>query len=478
MRHARRQRESPRWPAHRRALRPGWSAQPSFFPPLAYPPPVQSVLDARAFEHPGDETVAVRAGPHAIALAVRISFGLGEHRGEARRVLPGPLGGDARGSAADAAVRRLEIAVHVAVARAARVLPLPYFPAVAGAGVVGHHEPVVHGDRADEGKRRIAKLDFQMRMALSGFLWLILMSGAAAQDWPTKPVRIIVPFTPGGVADNSARVVAEPLAARLGQQVVVENRPGASGNIGTLAVAQAEPDGYTLLLGFDGTMVINPHVFAAIPFDTLRDFAPVTKLGDATLILVAHPGAGVRNLGELIEQAKAKPFSYGTSGTGGTPHLAGELLKQRTGAQLEHVPYKGGGQAITDVVGGQIPLVFTAIATAQQYVKGGRLVGLGVPGARRSPALPEVPTFQESGLAGFDVSSWVGIFAPAKTPQPVVDKLQRELLAALRTPFVKERYATLGIEPVGNTPREFFEQVRDDLARWAEVVKAANLKVE
>ena len=316
-----------------------------------------------------------------------------------------------------------------------------------------------------------------MRIVLAGLLWLIV-SSVPAQDWPTKPVRIIVPFSPGGVADNSARVVAEPLGMRLGQQVVVENRPGASGNIGTQQVAQAEPDGHTLLLGFDGTMVINPHVFAKIPFDTLLDFAPVTKLGDATLILVAHPSAGVRNLSELIERAKAKPFSYGTSGTGGTPHLAGELLKQRTGALLEHVPYKGGGQAITDVVGGQIPLVFTAIATAQQYVRTNRLVALGVPGAKRSSALPDVPTFQEAGLAGFDVSSWVGIFAPAKTPPAVVEKLQREIAAALKTPFVRERYATLGIEPVGNTPREFFEQVREDLARWEKVVKAANVKVE
>jgi tripartite-type tricarboxylate transporter receptor subunit TctC len=307
---------------------------------------------------------------------------------------------------------------------------------------------------------------------------ILMIGAAAAEDWPRKPVRIIVPFAPGGVTDNSARVVAEPLGARLGQAVVVENRPGASGNIGTQAVAESPPDGYTLLLGFDGTMVINPHVFGRVPFDTLYDFAPVTKLGDATLILVAHPSLPVKNLNDLIALARTKPLSYGTSGTGGTPHLAGELLKQRTGARLEHVPYKGGGQAITDVVGGQIPLVFTAIATAQQYVRTGRLLALGVPSARRSPALPEVPTFEESGVAPFDVASWVGIFAPAKTPPAIVERLQKELAQVLRTPFVKERYGVLGIEPVGNSPREFLEEVRADLARWEKVVKAANIKVE
>jgi tripartite-type tricarboxylate transporter receptor subunit TctC len=307
-----------------------------------------------------------------------------------------------------------------------------------------------------------------------------LSVAAQAQDFPAKPIRIVVPFSPGGVADNSARVVAEPLGLRLGQQVIVENRPGASGNIGTHAVAQAAPDGYTLLLGFDGTMVINPHVFAKIPFDTLNDFAPVTKLGDATLILVSHPSIPAKNLSDFIALAKSssRTWPYGTSGTGGTPHLAGELFKQRTGVQLEHIPYKGGGQAITDVVGGQIPLVFTAIATAQQYVRGGRLVGLGVPGAKRSGALPEVPTFAESGLPGFDVSSWVGIFAPAKTPRPVIERLQKELDAVLRSPFVRERYATLGIEPVGNSPEEFAGQVRADLEKWETVVKAANVRLE
>ena len=309
---------------------------------------------------------------------------------------------------------------------------------------------------------------------------MLLAAGARAQDWPAKPVRIVVPFSPGGVADNSARVVAEPLAQRLGQPVLVENRPGASGNIGTAQVAQAAADGYTLLLGFDGTMVINPHVFAKIPFDTLKDFAPVTKLGDATLVLVAHPSVAAKNLAEFIALARTTPRSwpYGTSGTGGTPHLAGELLVQRTQLRLEHVPYKGGGQAITDVVGGQIPLVFTAIATAQQYVRAGRLTALAVPGARRSSALPEVPTFQESGLEGFDVSSWTGIFAPASTPPPVVARLQKELAAVLHSSFVKERYAVLGIEPVGNAPGEFAAQVRADLARWEKVVKAANVRLE
>jgi len=301
---------------------------------------------------------------------------------------------------------------------------------------------------------------------------------AFAQAYPSKPVRIIVPFSPGGVADSSARVISERLGARLGQSVVVENRPGASGNIGTHGVATSAPDGYTLLLGFDGTMVVNPHVYAKLPFDTLRDFAPVTKLGDATLILVAHPSAGVRNLKELIEAAKTKPFSYGTSGTGNTTHLVAELLKQRTGTKLEHVPYKGGGPAMTDVVGGQIPLVFTAIATAQQYVKTNRVIGIGVPSGKRSNALPDVATFEEAGLAPFDISSWVGILVPAKTPRPIVDRLHRELVASLKTPFVRERYATLGIEPVGNTPAQFGEEMKADLARWAEVVKAANIRVD
>lgn len=311
-------------------------------------------------------------------------------------------------------------------------------------------------------------------------LFCLAASLAQAQDYPTRAIRLIVPFSPGGVADTSARVVADRLGARLGQQVLVENRAGASGNIGTQMVAQSAPDGHTLVLGFDGTMVINPWVFPSIPFDSVKDFAPVTKLGDATLIMVAHPSVPAKDMRELIALAKAKPgsLSFGTSGTGGTPHLAGELLNQRAGIALTHIPYKGGGQAVGDVVGGQIPLVYTAIASAQQYVKSGRLKALGVSGAKRSSSLPDVPTFIESGLDGFVVDSWVGIFAPAKTPRAIIDRLQRELAAILALPEVRERYAVLGIEPVGNTPEQFGEQVRADLAKWEKVVKQANIKTE
>ena len=305
---------------------------------------------------------------------------------------------------------------------------------------------------------------------------VVISLASFAQAYPSKPVRVIVPFSPGGVADSSARVVSERLGARLGQSVVVENRPGASGNIGSAAVATSAPDGYTLLLGFDGTMVINPHVYAKLPFDTLRDFAPVTKLGDATLILVAHPSVPARDLRELL--SSKTNFSYGTAGTGSTPHLAGELLAQRTGIALTHVPYKGGGQAMGDVVGGQIPLVYTAIATAQQFVRSGKLKGLGVSSARRSTSLPDVPTFVESGLDGFVVDSWVGILAPAKTPRPAVERLQKEIAAVLGEPGIRERYATLGIEPVGNTPEQYTAQIRADLARWEKVVKQANIRIE
>jgi len=310
----------------------------------------------------------------------------------------------------------------------------------------------------------------------------LLQAPVLAQEsaWPSKPIRLVVPFTPGGVTDTSGRLIAEHLGRRVGQQVVVDNRPGASGNIGTSLVAQAAPDGYTLVLGFDGTLVINPHVFAKVPFDTLKDFAPVGKIGDAALILVAHPGVPAKTLQEVIalSQSQAGGLSYGTSGTGGTPHIGGELLAQRTGARLTHVPYKGGGQALTDVLGGSIPLVYTAVAGAHGHVKSGRLRAIAVSSLQRSAALPEVPTFIESGVPDFTVTSWVGLLAPARTPAPVLQRLHVELQAVLNDPVVKDKLLAMGIDASPGTPEQFAEQMRRDLARYGQVVKAANIRLD
>ena len=305
-------------------------------------------------------------------------------------------------------------------------------------------------------------------------------TAARAQAWPERAIRLVVPFAPGGVTDTSGRLIAEQLSARLGQQVVVENRPGASGNIGTGQVAAAPADGYTLVLAFDGTMVINPAVFPKVPFDTLKDFAPIGKIGDATLILVAHPGLQARTLQEVIALSKADPkgLSYGTSGTGGTPHIAGELLRQRTGANLLHVPYKGGGQAMADLLGGSIPLVYTAVAGAHGHVKSGKLRAIAVSSAQRVSALPDVPTFAESGVSDFVVNSWVGVLAPAATPKPVVARLNEALNAVLNDPQVRTKLDTMGIEARPGTPEAFAEEMKRDLARYRGVVATAGIRVE
>lgn len=301
----------------------------------------------------------------------------------------------------------------------------------------------------------------------------------AQQDYPNKPIRLVVPFTPGGVTDTGARVVAERLGARLGQQVVVDNRPGASGNIGTQMVAAAAPDGYTLVLGFDGTLVINPHVFAKVPFDTVKDFVPVSKIGDAVLVIVTHPSVPAKTLPELIAYSKSNPggLSYGSSGTGGTPHVAAEMLKVKTDANFIHVPYKGGGQAMTDVVGGQLPMLYTAVAGALPFIERGQVRAIAISSAQRLPSLPQVPTVGDT-VPGFEASSWIGLLAPARTPQPIVERIQRELHAVVNEPAVKERLAKLGITSVGNTPAEFAQQIQADLKKYAEVVKAAGIKIE
>lgn len=309
---------------------------------------------------------------------------------------------------------------------------------------------------------------------------LLGLAHAADDAFPNKPIRVIVPFTTGGVTDTSARLVAEHLGRRLNQQIVIDNKPGASGNIGMALVKAAPADGYTLVMGFDGTMVINPHVFAKVGFDPVNDYAPVGKIGDATLILVAHPSVPAKNLQELIALSKKTPggLSYGTSGTGSTPHIAGELLKIKSGAQLTHVPYKGGGQAMIDVMGGNIPLVYTAVAGAYNHVKSGKLKPIAVSSQQRAGSLPDVPTFGESGVSDFNAYSWVGFLAPAQTPAAVIQKLNTELNATLNDPVVRDKLRVLGIEAAPGSPEQFREEIRRDLNRYGPVVKAAGIQVE
>jgi tripartite-type tricarboxylate transporter receptor subunit TctC len=318
----------------------------------------------------------------------------------------------------------------------------------------------------------------QLYLAVLGLAATFSTSSALAQVWdyPNKTIRIIVPFTPGGVADNSARIVAENLGNRLKQSVIVENKPGGGGNIGNEFVAKAAPDGYTLLLGFDSTLVINPLVFKNIGFDPIKDFAPIAKLGDSTLILVAAKNVPANTLQELIGYAKRMPtLAFGSGGAGSTAHLAGEMLNTRAGISLQHIPYKGGSQALIDLAGGHLPLLITAVASSVGHIKNGQIKPIAVLSAHRSAALPDVPTFSEAGIPGFDVPTWAGLLAPANTPATIINKLHTEIAATLKDPSVRAKYAALGLEPVGNTPAEFGGQIRKGLSEWEPVVKKLNL---
>ena len=311
-------------------------------------------------------------------------------------------------------------------------------------------------------------------------IFIFSLTSHAQTNYPNRPIRLIIPFTPGGVTDTSGRYIAEQLSLKLGQQVIADNRPGASGNIGAQMVASAEPDGYTLLLGYAGTLSINPSLFDKIPFDSVKDFAPIGKIGDAILIVVANNDFQGKTLADVIAISKKDPngLSYGTSGAGGTPHIAGELLKQKTGANLVHVPYKGGGQALIDLLGGNIPLVYTAVAGANQYVKSGRIKAIAVSSAKRSPSLPDVPTFTESGIKDFEIDDWVGLLAPAKTPKPILTKLNQALNEILNSPEGKTRLLAMGITPPPGSPEKFGEQIKGDLIRFAPIVKGVQIKSE
>jgi tripartite-type tricarboxylate transporter receptor subunit TctC len=316
-------------------------------------------------------------------------------------------------------------------------------------------------------------------LLLTGLL-SVNASFAQAQSFPSKSIRLIIPFAQGGVTDLSGRYIAHQLSLKLGQHVIVENKAGASGNIGAALVAQAEPDGYTLLLGFDGTLVINPHIFEKIPFDTVKDFAPIGKIGDAILLLAANNSFSGQTLSDVIALSKkdAKGLSYATSGTGVTPHIAGELFKQRTGANLVPVPYKSGGQALVDLVAGNVPLAFTVLAGANQYVQAGRIKPIAVSSRQRAPSMPNVPTFIESGFADFDINSWVGLLAPAKTPRAVVLKLNTALNEILTSTEGKEKLIAMGVSPSPSTPEKFADQLKSDLVLFGQVVKTAGIKIE
>jgi tripartite-type tricarboxylate transporter receptor subunit TctC len=300
-----------------------------------------------------------------------------------------------------------------------------------------------------------------------------------AGAYPTRPIRLIVPFAPGGSNDIMARLAGQKLSESLGAQVVVDNRAGGSGIIGTDIAAKAAPDGYTLLM-MSLTFAVNPSLYSKLPYDTEKDLAPVTLVASAPLMLVVHPSIPAKSVQEFIAYAKANPgkLNFGSGGPGTTPHLAGEMLKMMAGVKMTHVPYKGGGPALNDLVGGQIQLMLENIPSTLPHAKSGRLRALAVSGLKRSPLVPDLPTLDEAGLKGYEIVGWNGFFVPAGAPRAIVMLLYRETAKALAQPDMKERLATMGAEPVGNSPEEFRVFVKAEIAKWAKVVKAAGLKVE
>ena len=309
----------------------------------------------------------------------------------------------------------------------------------------------------------------------------LLPFAAYAQEYPTKPVRLIVPFAPGGVMDLTARSIASPLGEALGQAVVVENRPGGGGNIGTDAVAQAAPDGYTLLMAGDNNSIA-PALYAKLNHDVLRDFAPISNLVTGAHIFVAPLSLPANSIRELVALAKARPgaLSYASPGNGTAQHLGGEMFKLMAGGlQITHIPYKGGGQAIGDVVGGQVSFGVLGLAPVIPHLKGGKLKALGVTGKRRVAILPDVPTLAESGVPNFETLQWYGVVAPAATPAPIIAKLHAELLKAARTQAFVDRLTAAGMDVVTSPqPEDYQRFIRDDMAKWPAVVKAAGARVD
>lgn len=303
---------------------------------------------------------------------------------------------------------------------------------------------------------------------------------AAAQAYPTKPVRLIVPSGPGGPPDIRARWLAEKLSPALGQPVIVDNKSGAGGIIGTEAGARSAPDGYTILLTHQGTVAINPHIYARLGYDPLKDFAPVSRLVVSALLLAVHPDAPVKSVGELLQLAKQSPgkLTYGSPGTGTPPHLVAELFKRMAGIDTLHVPYKSPAPALFDLMGGRLSYTFDSLAIQMPQVKAGKIRALGVTSGQRLASLPEIPTVAEAGLPGFEYWSWMGICAPAGTPRPIVARLNQEIVHILGTQQAKDWFAAEGGEPKGETPEEFAAFILAEHARWGKVIREAGIKAD
>jgi tripartite-type tricarboxylate transporter receptor subunit TctC len=305
-------------------------------------------------------------------------------------------------------------------------------------------------------------------------------AGAAAQTYPFKTVRLVIPFATGGTTDLLARTLGQKLTAATGQQFIIDNRPGAGGTIGSDLVAKSPADGYTLVFGSTSSIVVAPNLYRNLPYDQLRDFIAVTEVAAGPIVLAVHPSLPAQNVRELIALAKARPgmLNFGSSGNGTSLHLAGEYLKFLAKIDMTHVPYKGIGQALPDLVAGQLQLMFSDMAPFDPFVKAGKLRVIAVTTGKRSALYPNLPSIAESGVAGFDLAGWYGLLAPAGTPRPVIDRLNAEFRQAIHAPDMKERYVTFGLEPVGSSPEQFDAFMRAELTKWGDIVRRSGTKLE
>jgi tripartite-type tricarboxylate transporter receptor subunit TctC len=311
-------------------------------------------------------------------------------------------------------------------------------------------------------------------------LVLAFATGVFAQAYPTHAIKLIVPFPPGGTTDILARAVAQRLTETLGQAVVVDNRPGAGGNIGSDIVAKSAPDGYTLVMGTVGTHAINPSLYAKMPYDHVADFAPIVLVAGVPNVLEVNPSLPVHTVADLIKLAKEKPgtINFASSGSGTSIHLSGELFKTMAGVNMTHIPYKGSAPAITDLIGGQVQVMFDNLPSSLAQIKAGKLRAIAVTSMKRAPALPDVPTINESGLPGFEASSWFGILAPAGTPPAVIARINTEVNTWLQSPDAREKLLAQGAEAAGGTPAQFASHIRIESDKWAKVVKASGAKAD